>query len=251
VLSNTSGQPTGLQGSLVNIYGRAFTAKEVVAVWITAPDGVVISFPEQVTNNIGAFEATFQFTGANPVGEYHFTALGLFSRYRVIAPFTLTAPPVHEQGWALMRVAFPADAQQPQRAIFEVQGQRFSPYERIDIWVTFPDGAVRGLPSQFADQVGDFFALLTLDETLPTGVYHFTGQGAESRRLVITSFSLEQAFGAVANPDFSPEVVLSNSGAEGGPTNINGAANNVGPLVTQPDIPPPPDFMPPAPPPEW
>lgn len=76
VLDNTTGDPSGQQGTRVNVFGRGFVSEETVSVWITAPDGTVIDFPQQVTSNAGNFESTFQFSEINPTGVYQFTALG-------------------------------------------------------------------------------------------------------------------------------------------------------------------------------
>jgi hypothetical protein len=213
------------QGSLVDLNGHGFRAGEVISLWITAPDGTVIDFPNLdangnpmgsvISDNSGDFQAAFRFTGKNPVGTYQFTALGTLSGYRLIAPFTLDSPPVVERGWAELRVAYPSDQRDPQRSGFEVQGQLFTPYERVDVWMTLPDGSVRGLPSQYADQVGDFYALLYLDERLPTGFYQFTAKGSQSGALVITSLTLDQNSGTRFNAVPGPEVLDSNSGAEG------------------------------------
>ena len=110
-----------------------------------------MSWPEQfssnqfITNNYGEFVATFEFSANNPVGNYNFTAKGASSGYMVIAPMHLNAQPIQTQGWSTLRVAFPGDQADPQRKEFEIQGDRFSPGERVDIWVNFPNGIVRGL----------------------------------------------------------------------------------------------------------
>ena len=231
------------QGSLVDLNGHGFRAGEVISLWITAPDGTVIDFPNfdasgnalgsVVTDNSGDFQAAFRFSGKNPIGTYQFTALGTASGFRVIAPFTLESPPIAERGWAELRVAYPADQSDPQRSIFEVQGRLYTPYERVDVWVTLPDGAVRGLPSQYADAVGDFYAVLYLDERLPTGFYQFTAKGSQSGSLVITSLTLDQTSGTRYNPTPGPEILDSNSGAEGpAPETINPfEEGNPGPRV--------------------
>lgn len=217
-----SNEASGVQGSRVDVNGRGFRGGEQISIWVTAPDGVVLSFPPGETifaDNSGDFRAAFTFDGLNPVGTYQFTILGTASGYRVITPFTLTSPPVTQRGWAQLYVAFPADRADPQRSAFEVQGRLFTPGERVDIWVTLPDGAVRGLPSQFADGVGDFYALLYLDERLPTGFYQVTAKGAASNHLVITSLTLQAALvqDTVFNPDPGPEIIDSSSGFEGSP----------------------------------
>ena len=211
-----SNATSGPQGSRVDINGAGFLGYEPISIWATAPDGTVINFPPGptiVTDASGDFQTAFTFDGANPIGQYVFTILGTISNYRIFSPFSLTSPPVTQRGWATLRVAYPADQADPQRSFFEVQGTLFAPNERVDIWITLPDGAVRGLPSQFADEVGDFFAVLYLDERLPTGFYQATAKGANSNHLVITGFTLQQNSGTLLNPDPGPEVVETSDGA--------------------------------------
>jgi hypothetical protein len=219
-----SNEATGVQGSRVDVNGRGFRGGEPISIWVTAPDGTVLDFPAGpgiFADNSGDVRAAFTFDGLNPVGTYQFTILGTTSGYRVITPFTLTSPPVVQTGWARLSMAFPADQADPQRSRFEVQGELFFPNERVDIWITLPDGAVRGLPSQFADNVGDFYATLFLDERLPTGFYQATAKGASSGHLVITSFTLQPAVpqDTVFNPVPGPQVIDSSNGlpSEGPP----------------------------------
>jgi hypothetical protein len=243
----TTGANSAQQGAAVNVIGGGFRAQERVYIWITAPDGAVLSWPEQfnsnqfITNDFGEFVATFEFTGNNPTGGYNFTAKGSQSGYMVIAPFTLTARPIVTQGWAVLRVAFPGDASDPQRREFEIQGDQFFPNERVDIWVNFPDGAVRGLPSQFADPYGSFYVVLDTDEALPIGTYQFTAKGAESGSIVITPFRLEFAGGTAVNENFTPNVIESNTGSgtlgeprfdtrTEGDVGPQGAVDSVGPI---------------------
>lgn len=217
-----SNEAAGVQGSRVDVNGRGFLGGEQISIWVTAPDGTVLNFPPGpgiFADNSGDFQTAFTFDGLNPVGTYQFTILGTLSGYRVITPFTLTSPPVTERGWAQLYVAYPPDQRDPQRSGFEVQGQLFFPNERVDIWITLPDGSVRGLPSQIADEVGDFYAVLYLDERLPTGFYQATAKGATSNHLVITSFTLQPAVvqDTVFNPDPGPEIIDSSSDLTGSP----------------------------------
>lgn len=215
IQDNTTGDPSGLHGALVNIFGRGFRAQEVVSVWITAPDGTVIDYPQQQTSDIGSFESTFKFLEAYPVGRYAFTALGTSSQYQVIGYFNLGARPSTPEGWAQMRVASPYPASGDQRTTFEIQGKRFDPYERVDIWMTLADGSVRAIPSQFANEFGEFFAVVYLDERIPTGYHKFTAKGANSNRLVITDVLVEagspNVTAAPPDPDPAPRVVDSNT----------------------------------------
>lgn len=205
-----------LQGDLVEVDGRGFIGGELVSIWLTAPDGTVIEMPpgQQVlqATPAGAFSTSFQFEGKNPIGVYTFTALGQTSGQRVFATFTLRSRPVVPSGPAQLQVVVPFDRGGPQRTIFYANGSLFWPGERVDLWLTLPDGAVRGFPSTFADPVaGQFMVELALDERLPVGFYQLTAQGAESRQLVIAAFNLEQATGTSFNPDASPEIGLDNN----------------------------------------
>lgn len=210
----------GVQGSRVDINGSGFRGGERIDIWITAPDGTVLNFPpgpEIRADNSGDFQAAFTFDGLNPVGTYLFTIQGASSGYRVITPFTLTSPPVTPRGWSQLRVSFPPDQADPQRSRFEVQGALFFPGEQVAIWLTLPDGSIRTLPIQVADEVGDFYAVLYLDERLPTGFYQASAQGVVSGHLVITTFTVQPAVpqDTIFNPNPGPAVVDSSSGSAG------------------------------------
>lgn len=152
----------------------------------------------------------------------------------------------------MLRVAFPASKQSAQRSVFEVQAERFRPYERVDVWVTMPDGAVRGLPSQYVDQFGSFYTDLYLDERLPTGVYKFTAKGADSGTLIITSLTLNQTGNVTPNYGDGPQVVGSNYDLNGGATNTNGQENSPGTETTPADTAPiDTNSNPPGPPANW
>jgi len=106
----------------------------------------------------------------------------------------------------------PLGAIAPQRSVFFANGDLFFPGERVDLWLTLPDGAVRGFPSTFADNAaGQFSVELGLDERLPTGFYQLTAQGATSRQLVIATFTITQVADTVFNPNVSPQVGLDNN----------------------------------------
>lgn len=228
----TTGALVVQHGGAVNILGQGFPANTQIYVWITAPDGTVLSWPEQFsdpslmsqlqTNNDGRFVASFEFANYNPVGEYKFTAqsatknlngVGSQPAYTVIAPITLVAQPIQQQGWATIRASFPADQGDVQRRPFQIQGERFTPGEIVTLWVNFPDGSVRGLPSQYADEIGTFYITLGTDEVLPTGEYKVTANGLSSGSLVITSFQLEQVFGVnpITTDPYDPNIVDSSS----------------------------------------
>jgi hypothetical protein len=246
VEDNTTGDPSSQQGALVNIFGRGFVARELISIWITAPDGVVIAFPSQpTTSDIGSFAVPFQFNENHPTGFYAFTALGNSSGYQVISRFNLTSRPSQTSGWAQLRVAFPASRSGGQGSTFEVQGKRFNPYERVDIWMTLPDGAVRGLPSQYADFNGEFFADLSLDERLPTGEYDFSAKGADSGFLTITTLRLTAGDpnvpipgpGETVNTTPAPEVIYSNDYVDTGTTSTLGPPTDEQPPFDSPSDP--------------
>lgn len=203
VVDNTTGDPSGLHGALVNINGRGFLANEVISVWITAPDGTVIDYPQQQASEVGSFVSTFRFDEHFKVGDYSFTALGTRSDYQVISKFRLDSRPSQPSGWAQLRVAYPYPATVNQRFGLEVQGKRFDPSERVDLWLTLPDGSVRGLDSQWANEYGETYVIINLDERLPIGNYAITARGANSDRLVIQRFDV---FGDDPNiTNFAPD----------------------------------------------
>jgi hypothetical protein len=243
VWKNGTFEASAVHDSLVNIHGTGFVPNEQVGIWITQPDGSVIGHPTQVASDAGNIESTFRFTSVHQTGKYTFTAYGLYSHYQVFAPFELRSGTSLPTGWAQVRVAYPASAATTQNgAKIIVSGTLFSPGEPVGIWLTLPDGGVRGLPTQLADGNGDFFADLVIDERLPLGTYHLTAKGVDSGRLVITDFNVSGGiFTGVAldQPDPpAPIVDVSNigDGTLGGPTNLAGAENNAGPQITPPDI---------------
>jgi hypothetical protein len=235
----------GIHDSQVNINGRFFFPNEVISIWITQPDGTVIDYPQQIASDIGNFESTFNFTSAHQTGRYTFTALGTRSGYQVFAPFDLRAGSSTPSGWATLRVAAPSPAAVSQNGGIALTGALFSPGEPVGIWLTLPDNAVRGLPTQLADGNGDFFTVVQFDERLPVGHYSVTASGVNSGRLVIGSFDLTEGdfmgvnadipVGAIPDTPFVTETNVGD-GTEGGPTNINGADNNAGPERTPQDI---------------
>lgn len=215
-----NGQETSVlqQGQILEVDGRGFLGGELVSFWLTAPDGTVINFPpgQQVVQATpsGAVATSFQFEGKNPVGRYTVTALGNTSGFRVFAHFELQSRPVTPRGPARLSVVVPFGAAAPQRSIFYANGDLFFPGERVDLWLTMPDGSVRGFPSTFADPVsGQFLVELFLDERLPVGFYQLTAQGAVSRQLVIATFTLTQTAGTIANPQPVPQIGLDNNPA--------------------------------------
>jgi hypothetical protein len=215
VEDNTTGDTSGLHGATVNIFGRGFRAQEQVDVWITAPDGSVLDYPSQFTSDVGSFASTFIFDERFSTGSYAFTALGKSSGYQVIARFNLASRPSTPSGWAQMRVAWRPNASATQTQEFELQGQFFDPFELVSVWATLPDGSVQGLPMQQSNQFGEFFAVVALDQRLPTGVYSFTAEGQASRRLVIGQVTVTAGDPNVTNfapnPGQAPIVTDSNS----------------------------------------
>ncbi|PDW02239.1 hypothetical protein [Candidatus Viridilinea mediisalina] len=196
-----------VQGQVLEVDGRGFIGGEDVSLWLTAPDGTVVNFPfgqrvVQATPG-GAFATSFEFSGKNPIGQYTVTALGQHSQFRVFASFEVRSRPVEQRGPAQLDVIVPMNEAGPQRTVFYINGNLFFPGERVDLWLTLPDGAVRGFPSTFADEIaGQFMVEVALDERLPTGFYQLTAQGANSRQLIIANFTLQQTSGTVTSPDF-------------------------------------------------
>jgi hypothetical protein len=216
VEDNTTGDTSSQQGAIVNIFGRGFFADEDVSIWLTAPDGTVFPFAYLPrTSNIGAFAAPFVFNANHPTGFYAFTALGQRSGFQVIARFNLTSRPSVASGYAQLQVStfLPNPTANPQNSIFQIKGKLFQPYDRVDLWLTLPDGAVRGLPSQYTDEYGQFYAEVYLDERLPTGVYAISATDQHGN-LTFTTFTLEAGSPNVPpNPllEPAPQVVNSNS----------------------------------------
>jgi hypothetical protein len=228
--------------SLVNIHGTFFGPNEPIDVWITQPDGTVLGYPRQVASDVGNFQSSFQFTSANQTGKYMFTALGKWSGYQVFAPFELRAKPSVEQGWAELSVAFPYPASTTQNRLVVIVGKLFQPGEEVGLWMTLPDNAVRGLPTQIADGNGDFYVEIQLDERLPVGSYDVTASGLRSGRLQIATFDIREGQFNPVPPSappapLAPQVTGTNTGGAslGGPTNLGAATGNPGPELSPAD----------------
>jgi hypothetical protein len=244
VWKNGTFEASAVHDSLVNIHGTGFVPNEQVGIWVTQPDGSVIGHPTQVASDAGNIESTFQFTSVHQTGHYTFTAYGLISHYQVFAPFDLISGTSIPSGWAQVRVAYPFPAATTQNGNdIVVSGTLFSQGEPVGIWLTLPDGSVRGLPTQVADGNGDFHAEIAIDERLPLGSYSLTAKGVNSGRLVITQFQVNGggpfegvAPGTLSEPQ-SPVLEGSNvgDGTLGGPTNTFGAENSAGPQITPQD----------------
>jgi len=142
-----------------------------------------------------------------------------------------------------VRVAYPYPATTTQNGKdIVVSGTLFSPGEPVGIWITLPDGGVRGLPTQLADGNGDFYAQIAIDERLPLGSYKLTASGVYSGRLVITDFAVNGGgpFEGVAPGQADPAAPFvqgSNlgDGTLGSPTNLDGTQNSAGPQITPQD----------------
>lgn len=243
VWKNGTFEASAEHDALVNIHGTGFYPNEQVGVWITQPDGSVLGYPTQVASDAGNIESTFQFTSAHQTGKYTFTAYGLTSKYQVFAPFELRGRQSIPSGWAELRVAFPALAETSQNGqAIAVSGTLFKPNEPVGLWITLPDGGVRGLPTQRADGNGDFYAVLAIDERLPVGSYKLTASGVESGRLQIVDFDVDggtfigTAPGAPEEPD-TPLIEGSNlgGGTLGGPTGLESSVGAAGPEQTPKD----------------
>jgi hypothetical protein len=243
VWRNGTFEASAVHNSLVNIHGTGFVPNEQVGIWVTQPDGSVVGHPTQVASDAGNIESTFQFTSVHQTGRYTFTAYGLISHFQVFAPFDLRGGTSIPSGWAQVRVAYPFPASTTQNGKdIVVSGTLFSPGEPVGIWITLPDGGVRGLPTQVADGNGDFYAQIAIDERLPLGDYKLTASGVNSGRLVITDFAVNGggSFQGVSLGQSDPPAPLvegSNlgDGTLGGPANLAGELNSVGQQITPQD----------------
>jgi hypothetical protein len=244
VWRNGTFEASAVHDSLVNIHGTGFLPNEQVGVWVTQPDGSVVGHPTQIASDAGNFESTFQFSSVHQTGGYTFTAYGLVSHFQVFAPFELRGGTSIPSGWANVRVAYPSPATTTQNGKdIVVSGTLFAPGEPVGIWITLPDGGVRGLPTQVADGNGDFYAQIAIDERLPIGNYKLTASGVDSGRLVIADFAVNGGgpFEGVSldEPDPpAPFVESSNfgDGTLGSPTNLASDLNGVGQEITPQDM---------------
>ncbi len=187
VVNQETGAAVAKAGEQVELFGEGFGANEDIAITITQPDGSVLtgneSIPNQRTNNAGEFYFAFKFNEMRPTGRYVFAATGKNSGFRSSVPFELTDESAPAHTWSMVRVVIPPDGRGVQRTVFQVQGQRFVPSERIAIQLTLPDGSKRDIKDQVtADSTGHFSVNMVLNEQLPAGKYIFVATGGTSKR---------------------------------------------------------------------
>lgn len=208
----------GYQDEQFGLVLRQFWDNEEIVVSFTFPDGRVFSptvadgrvsapvgldglvdmptnFPWVASvSNGGDYYYTFLASKRWPYGCYNFSAYGLRSGRQAQGGFALlprvgAAP---NAGPAVLSIEdnTTGDPSGLHGSTANIFGRGFRGQERVDIWITAPDGAVIDYPSQFTSDVGSFESTFVFDERFSTGRYAFTALGKSSGYQVIGYFNL-------------------------------------------------------------
>ena len=157
------------QNGSLEMYGSGFAAKENVSLWMTRPDGIVISLGYVQVCNEGLFGMDLALPASLPIGQYNLTARGNTSGNVTTAQFTVRSG---------------ADPNAPgpdftanigtvqQRSVVGLSGDGFRANESVSFWLTKPNGAVLGLGEVRADSSGVLDAAIYLSEALPVGTHY-------------------------------------------------------------------------------
>ncbi len=185
-------RPTG-DGSMVplaapaeiafSLTARGFATNERVAVWLTRPDGGVDSLDAlSRPDGRGGITATFKVPRAQD-GNWFATAEGASTGRKVIVPFRVTrdfvAPPGTSRPANRNGSVSPAEGNQ--RTRFQLSATGFRANERLEFWITSPDGIYFLSSSVTADSRGRVGVspslVVQLGAQNPAGVYGYHYRG--------------------------------------------------------------------------
>ncbi len=172
---------TARQLDTVEVSGVGFRANETVSLWLTLPDGSVVSLGEVQADATGAVTGSLFLPGALPVGRHFFTARGIESGSTAITPFVLQ----YGNGLNVPGARLAADlGRAPQRSVvaLEIAGKSFAPGESVSFWLTLPNGSVLALGEAHAEANGNLSLELYLDESLPTGTHYLSFRSNRSEQ---------------------------------------------------------------------
>ncbi|GAB4119459.1 MAG: hypothetical protein Fur005_29440 [Roseiflexaceae bacterium] len=163
-----------------------FATSERIAVWLTRPDNGVDSLDAQARpDGKGGISVTFKVT-SNQEGTWYVTAQGTVSGRTVITPFRVTRDFVAGPGTArpANRNGSVSPAEGGQRARFQISATGFRANERLEFWITSPDGIYFLSSPVTADSRGRVGISPTLIVQLgaqnPAGVYGYHYRGMAS-----------------------------------------------------------------------
>lgn len=161
----------------VRFAGSQFAASEQVALWLTLPDGSVLSLGRVNATASGVFDTALVMPEWLPVGRYMVSARGLVSGATAIAELTLR----YGNGLDIAGAELAADiGRAKQRTRVEVRAGGFLANESVSFWLTLPNGAVLGLGDANTDGLGNLDADFLMSEALPAGQYYLSLRGNTS-----------------------------------------------------------------------
>lgn len=187
-----------VQNSILGLQFSGFQSRETIAVWITLPNGRVITINEVVlAMNPGRYEVRANrngnaysevlLDGSFPTGRYIFSARGNLSGLRVDTGLTLVAPASPAPSPGVVVTAEKVATSTGTRVAF--RGSGYLSGETVSLWVTRPNGSVVDLGSVLATG-GTFNARYVPGASAAQGGYTLSARGLTSGRFGIVSFTL-------------------------------------------------------------
>ena len=178
-----------------------FDPAEPVGVWLTRPNGRGVEAIEpRLVERVGAGSLRVIFgTAGQAEGIWTITAQGATTRRSVTAPFKLTRDYVAPLGTPRPRSnkgsASPAEG--GGRTVFRLSGAGFQARERLELWITAPDGIYVLDGTANADARGRIgyapSLLVQFSAANPPGVYGYHYRGIQSGARVDLYFTFTGA----------------------------------------------------------
>lgn len=163
------------------VNGIGFYASEKISLWLTAPDRTVRAYGSVISDLNGNFKGYSFKAVANltdQLGFWYITAQGLSSASPTIASFTVSdgsnpppttnpAPPVDIPPPTTLTPPPPVEVEPgaPRLSVLDniirldelprISGSGFNSFERVDLWLTAPNGDVKVYGYTFADDNGN------------------------------------------------------------------------------------------------
>ncbi len=235
VTNEANGASIGLPDAILRMSGDGFGAGEPITIMMIAPNGATATLSEApLSSPSGGFEQRFKLAAQQPAGVYTFTATGQSSGYRASAQFELQARIVVPVGDANLTLIVSVDPQNPAIRRIEFQGQRFDANEGIilSLHQPPPSSAMLRLLHLQTNEHGQFATPLTLDQSMPTGLYQAVAEGTDSGKIAVAFFDVfpADAAGPIA-PSTAPPSLIATTAVS--PTAIT-VLTNAATVVTTP-----------------
>lgn len=178
---------TAKQLDTVELTASGFAPNEVISLWLTLPDGVVVGLGNFDADAAGKFGASFFLPGELPVGRHYVTARGVSSGNTAITPLTLQ----YGNGLSVPGARLAADlGRAQQRTILALAGEGFTPNESVSFWLTLPNGAVMPLNEVNVDSEGVLAVEIYLAEDLPVGTHYLSFRSNRSEQAGFAKLTL-------------------------------------------------------------